>query len=174
LIELEHTQSKSPAVTGLLRGDGIGNWGPVPGLCQCTASSKPKRRSVGAGDVRRSIETNLSSTAPTKCRRAKPTLMSRSPMQRMSGSPKTHGSVIPNFRMSRMGAAKNCIRSPLDPRTAHTHIANSASGSGESGSQSYVPPAEKDDRALKEALDLLRGTTTDSAFPPNPKAAVPN
>jgi carboxyl-terminal processing protease len=48
-----------------------------------------------------------------------------------------------------------------------------AEGSEESGSQSYVPPDEKDDRALKEALDLLRGTTTDSAFPPNPKAAVP-
>ena len=42
----------------------------------------------------------------------------------------------------------------------------------ESGSQSYVPSEEKDDRALKEALDLLRGTITDAAFPPNPKAAV--
>jgi carboxyl-terminal processing protease len=37
-----------------------------------------------------------------------------------------------------------------------------------------VPPDEKNDRALKEALDLLRGATTDAAFPPNPKAAVPN
>ena len=49
-----------------------------------------------------------------------------------------------------------------------------AEGNEESGSQSYVPPDEKDDRALKEALDLLRGTITDAAFPPNPKAAVPN
>ncbi len=48
-----------------------------------------------------------------------------------------------------------------------------AEGAEESGSQSYVPADEKDDRALKEALDLLRGTTTDAAFPPNPKAAVP-
>jgi carboxyl-terminal processing protease len=47
-------------------------------------------------------------------------------------------------------------------------------GSEESGSQSYVPLDEKDDRALKEAVDLLRGTITDAAFPPNPKAAVPN
>ena len=46
-------------------------------------------------------------------------------------------------------------------------------GSEESGSQSYVPSDEKDDRALKAALDLLRGTITDAAFPPNPKAAVP-
>jgi carboxyl-terminal processing protease len=30
-------------------------------------------------------------------------------------------------------------------------------GNEESGSQSYVPPDEKDDRALREALDLLRG-----------------
>ena len=49
-----------------------------------------------------------------------------------------------------------------------------ADGNEESGSQSYVPPDEKDDRALKEALDLLRGTVTDAAFPPNPKAGVPN
>src|SRR5271168_222795 len=48
-----------------------------------------------------------------------------------------------------------------------------AEGAEESGSQSYVPPDEKDDRALKEAFDLLRGTITDAAFPPDPKAAVP-
>jgi carboxyl-terminal processing protease len=48
-----------------------------------------------------------------------------------------------------------------------------AQGAEESGSQSYVPPEEKDDRALKEALNLLRGTIADRAFPPNPKAAVP-
>jgi len=47
-----------------------------------------------------------------------------------------------------------------------------AEGAEESGSQSYVPPDEKDDRALKEAFDLLRGTITDAPFPPNPKAAV--
>jgi carboxyl-terminal processing protease len=49
-----------------------------------------------------------------------------------------------------------------------------AEGNEESGSQSYVPPDEKDDAALKMALDLLRGTTTNAAFPPNPKTAVPN
>jgi len=37
-----------------------------------------------------------------------------------------------------------------------------------------VPPDEKDDKALKEALDLLRGATTNAAFPPNPRTAVPN
>jgi carboxyl-terminal processing protease len=48
-----------------------------------------------------------------------------------------------------------------------------AVGTEETGSQSYVPPDGKDDRALKEALDFLRGTIADAAFPPNPKATVP-
>jgi carboxyl-terminal processing protease len=47
-------------------------------------------------------------------------------------------------------------------------------GGEETGSQSYVPPNETDDKAIKMALDLLRGTASNAAFPPNPKAAVPN
>jgi carboxyl-terminal processing protease len=48
-------------------------------------------------------------------------------------------------------------------------------GDEEAGSQSYVPPAEKNDKALAIALDLLRGTKSNPAFPPNPKAAhLPN
>ena len=47
-------------------------------------------------------------------------------------------------------------------------------GAERTGSQSYVPPDESDDKALKMGLDLLRGTATNAAFPPNPKAAVPN
>ena len=50
----------------------------------------------------------------------------------------------------------------------------SATGHEESGSQSYVPPDEKNDKALQQAIDLLRGTATNAAFPPNPKAPVPN
>jgi carboxyl-terminal processing protease len=49
-----------------------------------------------------------------------------------------------------------------------------AEGAEETGSQSYVPPNETDDKAIKMALDLLRGTASNAAFPPNPKAAVPN
>ncbi len=52
------------------------------------------------------------------------------------------------------------------------HLA--ATGAEKSGSQSYVPPDEKDDKALHMALDLLRGTASNAAFPPNPKVAVPN
>ena len=50
----------------------------------------------------------------------------------------------------------------------------SAAGQEQSGSQSYVPPDEKNDKALQQAIDLLRGTATNAAFPPNPKAPVPN
>src|SRR5579884_2493385 len=49
-----------------------------------------------------------------------------------------------------------------------------AEGAEQTGSQSYVPPDEKNDKALKMAIDLLRGTASNAAFPPNPKAAVPN
>jgi carboxyl-terminal processing protease len=49
-----------------------------------------------------------------------------------------------------------------------------AEGAEETGSQSYVPPNEPDDKAIRMALDLLRGTASNAAFPPNPKAAVPN
>src|SRR6188508_612148 len=46
-----------------------------------------------------------------------------------------------------------------------------AEGSEETGSQSYIPPDPKDDKALKMATDLLRGTVTNSAFPPSGKRA---
>jgi len=36
----------------------------------------------------------------------------------------------------------------------------------ETGSQSYIPPDPKDDKALNLALDLLRGIKVNSAFPP--------
>jgi carboxyl-terminal processing protease len=45
-------------------------------------------------------------------------------------------------------------------------------GQEETGSQSYIPPDPKDDKALKMAADLLRGTVTNSAFPPSGKRAA--
>jgi carboxyl-terminal processing protease len=47
-------------------------------------------------------------------------------------------------------------------------------GQEETGSQSYVPPDPKNDKALNTALDLIRGVQKNSAYPPNPRAAVPN
>ena len=49
-----------------------------------------------------------------------------------------------------------------------------AEGDEETGSQSYIPPDPKDDKALHTALDLIRGIQKNSAYPPNPKTAVPN
>ena len=50
-----------------------------------------------------------------------------------------------------------------------------AEGDEQGGSQSYVPPEAKDDKALNMALELIRGTKTNPAFPPNPKqATLPN
>jgi carboxyl-terminal processing protease len=54
----------------------------------------------------------------------------------------------------------------------HGHLA--AEGAEQTGSQSYVPPAEKDDKALGMAYNLLRGTTVNAAFPPSPSTAIPN
>src|SRR5579872_3789143 len=47
-------------------------------------------------------------------------------------------------------------------------------GKEQTGSQSYIPPETKNDKALNMALDLLRGTQVNSAFPPNSKTPVPN
>jgi carboxyl-terminal processing protease len=50
-----------------------------------------------------------------------------------------------------------------------------AEGDEQGGSQSYVPPEAKDDKALSMALELIRGTKINPAFPPNPKSAtLPN
>ena len=47
-------------------------------------------------------------------------------------------------------------------------------GKEQTGSQSYIPPDAKNDKALNMALDLLRGVQVNSAFPPSSKKAVPN
>jgi carboxyl-terminal processing protease len=49
----------------------------------------------------------------------------------------------------------------------------SAEGAEQTGSQSYVPPNEKDDKALGAAYNLLRGVTVNVEMP-SPKTAVAN
>src|SRR5471030_954059 len=49
-----------------------------------------------------------------------------------------------------------------------------AEGAEQTGSQSYIPPDPKNDKALTMAVDLLRGIKVNSAFPPNTKTPVPN
>jgi carboxyl-terminal processing protease len=46
-------------------------------------------------------------------------------------------------------------------------------GAEETGSQSYIPPDPKNDKALNTALDLIRGVQKNSAYPPNSRS-VPN
>ncbi|MGA2290657.1 S41 family peptidase [Bradyrhizobium sp.] len=52
----------------------------------------------------------------------------------------------------------------------------SAESTEQTGSQSYVPPDEKNDKALAAAYNLLRGVTVNAGVPSTsaPKAAVPN
>jgi carboxyl-terminal processing protease len=45
-------------------------------------------------------------------------------------------------------------------------------GPEKSGSQTFIPPDQKQDRALQRALSLLRGTTVDAAFPPGQRQAA--
>ncbi len=47
-------------------------------------------------------------------------------------------------------------------------------GKEQTGSQAYVPPDPKNDKALIMAEELLRGTVVNSAFPPSAKTPVPN
>jgi carboxyl-terminal processing protease len=50
----------------------------------------------------------------------------------------------------------------------------SAEGQEQTGSQSYVPPDAKNDKALHTALDLMRGAQTNPAYPPKPNQAAAN
>ena len=49
-----------------------------------------------------------------------------------------------------------------------------AEGQEQTGSQSYVPPDPKDDKALHMAFDLINGTRVNPAFPPKPDQAAAN
>jgi carboxyl-terminal processing protease len=49
-----------------------------------------------------------------------------------------------------------------------------AEGAEQTGSQAYVPPDEKDDKALATAYNLLRGVTVNAGVPAPAKAAIPN
>ena len=52
------------------------------------------------------------------------------------------------------------------------HLA--ADGAEQAGSQAWVPPNEKDDKALNAAFNLLRGVTVNANAPAAAKRAVPN
>src|SRR3954465_9839073 len=54
----------------------------------------------------------------------------------------------------------------------HGHL--SADGAEQAGSQSYVPPLEKDDKALAAAYNLLRHSSASADGPSTSKLSVPN
>jgi hypothetical protein len=61
---------------------------------------------------------------------------------------------------------------PVHEASLRGHL--KAGGDEQTGSQSYIPPDPKDDKALHTALDLIRGIQKNSAYPPNPKTVAPN
>jgi carboxyl-terminal processing protease len=50
----------------------------------------------------------------------------------------------------------------------------SAAGTEQTGSQSYVPPEEKDDKALAAAYNLLRRSSANADQPSTRRSALPN
>jgi carboxyl-terminal processing protease len=52
------------------------------------------------------------------------------------------------------------------------HLA--ADGAEQTGSQSFVPPSEKDDKALNAAFNQLRGVTVNANAPTAAKRSIPN
>ena len=60
---------------------------------------------------------------------------------------------------------------PISEAALRGHL--KASGPEKSGSQTYIPPDPKDDRALQEALALLRGTAVPAVSPSRQAQATP-
>ncbi len=52
------------------------------------------------------------------------------------------------------------------------HITGASEDDKGSGSFAYIPPEAKDDIQLNHALELIRGTKTDAAYPPDPSKGM--
>jgi carboxyl-terminal processing protease len=68
------------------------------------------------------------------------------------------------------------LKARVEPRSGEAALRGhlKAEGEEETGSQAYVPPDTKDDKALHEAVALIRGDNRNAAYPPNAKLGVPN
>jgi carboxyl-terminal processing protease len=65
------------------------------------------------------------------------------------------------------------IKTPVDTKgeaSLRGHL--KSDGQEQTGSQAYVPPDPKNDKALKTAMDLIRGVITNAAYPANAKKAA--
>ena len=82
--------------------------------------------------------------------------------------------IVPDVEV--MQVIPDDLKARLEPKGGEASLRGhlKAEGDEETGSQAYVPPDAKDDKALHEAVALIRGDDKNAAYPPNAKAALPN
>jgi carboxyl-terminal processing protease len=74
--------------------------------------------------------------------------------------------ITPDIEVMQEGREAQQLRAAIDSEaTLRNHL--EGDGKEQAGSEAYVPSDSKDDKALKMAVDLLRGTKSHPAFPAN-------
>lgn len=80
--------------------------------------------------------------------------------------------IVPDIEVLQdVPADSNEVKKVRSEATLEGHL-SAPDGTEEHGSQSYIPPDPKDDKALHMAEDLLRGVAHDPAFPPSARQAA--
>jgi carboxyl-terminal processing protease len=75
--------------------------------------------------------------------------------------------ITPDIEVMQEGREAQQLRPAIDSEaTLRNHLGGD--GEEQSGSEAYVPSDSKDDKAMKMAIDLLRGAKSHPAFPANP------
>ena len=78
--------------------------------------------------------------------------------------------IAPDIEVLQDVPKDTAVQTPRSESNLPGHL--KAEGDEQKGSQSYVPKAAQDDKALQTALALIRGTETNPAFPPSPTQAA--
>jgi carboxyl-terminal processing protease len=78
--------------------------------------------------------------------------------------------IAPDIEVLQDVPKDTAVQAPRSESNLPGHL--KAEGDEQKGSQSYVPKAAQDDKALQTALALIRGTETNPAFPPSPTQAA--
>ncbi len=81
--------------------------------------------------------------------------------------------VTPDIEIAQDVPAELKGRDTMGEASMRGHL-SATGGAEQTGSQSYVPPDEKNDKALHAAFNFLHGVTVNADVPPAPKAALPN
>jgi carboxyl-terminal processing protease len=80
--------------------------------------------------------------------------------------------ITPDIEVMQEGREAQQLRAAIDSEaTLRNHLGGD--GKEQAGSEAYVPSDSKDDKAMKMAIDLLRGAKSHPAFPAN-RASTPN